>query len=54
VKAKKVLNFCKNPISETLCFVNILDKDETMDNVQERDMSIYLVLTFRVSLVDNI
>jgi hypothetical protein len=25
-------------ISETLCFVNILDKDETMDNVQEHNM----------------
>jgi hypothetical protein len=24
----------QNPISETLYFVNILDKDETMDNVQ--------------------
>jgi hypothetical protein len=23
------------PISETLCFVNILDKDKTMDNVHE-------------------
>jgi hypothetical protein len=25
----------ENPISETLYFVNILDKDKTMDNIQE-------------------